>query len=196
MHFKKFNFERLGNRLPRWKVLPEQVWRCKDGYVKWGIRVAGRALNTRVMVNWMGREGEAGELKDVKWEEIAYQTMNPEDFYRWESMFAKFLEKHTVAEFEEEVVAKNPSYSHFPLNTPKEVLESPQLAARNYWFKIGYPELGTTIVHPGAPYKSSEIAWRTPRRAPMLGEHNEEIYQGELGFSKGKMCLLKQGNII
>jgi crotonobetainyl-CoA:carnitine CoA-transferase CaiB-like acyl-CoA transferase len=34
------------------------------------------------------------------------------------------------------------------------------------------------------------------RRAPLIGEHNQEIYEGELGFSKEEMLSLKQAGII
>jgi crotonobetainyl-CoA:carnitine CoA-transferase CaiB-like acyl-CoA transferase len=34
------------------------------------------------------------------------------------------------------------------------------------------------------------------RRPPLIGEHNEEIYIRELGFSKEELVTLKMGGII
>ena len=45
-------------------------------------------------------------------------------------------------------------------------------------------------------YKSSEVISRKPHRAPLLGEHNQGVYQGELGLTSEEMCMLKQANII
>jgi crotonobetainyl-CoA:carnitine CoA-transferase CaiB-like acyl-CoA transferase len=42
----------------------------------------------------------------------------------------------------------------------------------------------------------AETPWRISRRAPLIGEHNKEIYQEELGFSREEMLLLKEARII
>jgi crotonobetainyl-CoA:carnitine CoA-transferase CaiB-like acyl-CoA transferase len=50
------------------------------------------------------------------------------------------------------------------------------------------------LTYPGAPFKMSE----TPpviRRAPLLGEQNEEVYTGILGLSKENMMDLKDHGI-
>lgn len=146
------------------------------------------------MVEWMDSEGLAGDLKNVNWEEIGYEEVGKEEYERWQSLFAEFIKKHTKADFEREALARD--LSVLPVSTPKELLANSQLAARNYWVEVEYPELNCIITHPGAAYKSSGVAWGKPRRAPLLGEHNREIYQGELGFSEEEMCLLKQGNVI
>jgi crotonobetainyl-CoA:carnitine CoA-transferase CaiB-like acyl-CoA transferase len=51
-------------------------------------------------------------------------------------------------------------------------------------------------VYPGAPFKLSNGGWKIARRAPLIGEHNEEIYVKELGFSKDELVLLKEANVI
>ena len=44
--------------------------------------------------------------------------------------------------------------------------------------------------------KLSQCAWQVYRRAPLIGEHNEEIYIEELGFSREKLVMLKSKNVI
>ena len=82
-----------------------------------------------------------------------------------------------------------------PASTPKDLLSDPQLEARDYWEEVDYPELGTTITYPGALYKSSEITWKFCR-APLMGEHNSEIYEEEFGFTEETLSMLKQSGII
>ena len=60
---------------------------------------------------------------------------------------------------------------------------------------LKYPELGTTLTYPGAFVKASETPLGIRRRAPLIGEHNEEVYS-ELGIVKKELINLKQGNII
>ena len=69
----------------------------------------------------------------------------------------------------------------------KDIVECPQLEARDYFVKIEHPEIGESITYPGAWAKTSEAQWRVGRRAPLIGEHNMEIYERELGFSKKRI---------
>ena len=55
--------------------------------------------------------------------------------------------------------------------------------------------MGDAITYPGAFVKPSEAAFGIRHRAPLIGEHNEEIY-GELGFSEGELAILKQEGVI
>jgi crotonobetainyl-CoA:carnitine CoA-transferase CaiB-like acyl-CoA transferase len=74
-----------------------------------------------------------------------------------------------------------------------ELMGDPQYEARGFFRQIDHPVAGR-LTYPGAPFKMSE----TPpeiRRAPLLGEQNEEIYTGILGFSKESMVDLKEHGI-
>ena len=75
-------------------------------------------------------------------------------------------------------------------------MESAQLAARNYYVQVEHAELGETITYPGAPCKMTETPCQILGRAPLIGEHNEEIYVKELGMSPRRLHELKQVKII
>jgi crotonobetainyl-CoA:carnitine CoA-transferase CaiB-like acyl-CoA transferase len=62
--------------------------------------------------------------------------------------------------------------------------------------ELEHPELGTAITYPGAYGFFSESPVKISRRAPLIGEHNEEIYEKELGISKEKLVILKQAGVI
>jgi crotonobetainyl-CoA:carnitine CoA-transferase CaiB-like acyl-CoA transferase len=189
-----YSLKRTGNYVPRWGKEERQIWPCRDGYIMFVPFLGAQGRRTRNMVEWMDSEGLAGDLKNVHWEEIGYEEVGREEYEHWQSLFAEFIKKHTKADFEREALARD--LSVLPASTPKELLANSQLAARNYWVEVEYPELNCTITHPGAAYKSSGVAWGKPLLAPLLGEHNREIYQGELGLSEEEMGLLKQDNVI
>jgi formyl-CoA transferase len=50
------------------------------------------------------------------------------------------------------------------------------------------------VKYPGAPAKLSETSWQKGR-APLLGEHNAEIY-GQLGYSEKKLVQLREEGVI
>lgn len=84
-----------------------------------------------------------------------------------------------------------------PVQNPKDLVESGQLEALGYFVDVEHPELGMSLKYPGAPYYHiSDAPWRISRRAPLIGEHNFEIYEGELGFSSEQLAILKQEGTI
>ena len=60
------------------------------------------------------------------------------------------------------------------INSPRDLLTSRQLEAREYWVDVEQPGLGTVRL-PGAPFKLPASPWRLRRPAPRLGEHTDEI---------------------
>jgi crotonobetainyl-CoA:carnitine CoA-transferase CaiB-like acyl-CoA transferase len=79
--------------------------------------------------------------------------------------------------------------------TPEDLLKSEQLQAREFFVEIDHPIAGK-LTYPSAPYKLSKTPWRVLRPAPLLGEHNQEVYCGRLGYTKEQLVRLSQGGII
>jgi benzylsuccinate CoA-transferase BbsE subunit len=190
---QKFIWPREGAFMSRARKRVRHLWPCKDGYIAWRLFTGGLGVKTRAMVDWMKSQGKAGELAEINWQELDLLTVPEEKFYHWQELFGEFFKTHTKAELCKEALARG--IVLIPASTPKDLLEDPQLEARDYWEEVEHPELGTTITYPGALYKSSEIEWKF-RRAPLIGEHNREIYEGELGFTKERLATMKQRGII
>ena len=169
------------------------LWPCKDGYIAWRLFTGGLGVKTRSLVDWMKSQGKAGELAEINWQELDLLTVPEEKFYHWQELFGEFFKAHTKAQLCGEALARG--IVLIPASTPKDLLADPQLEARDYWEEVEHPEMGTTLTYPGALYKSSEIKWEF-RRAPLMGEHNREIYEGELGFTKERLAAMKQSGII
>jgi len=82
-----------------------------------------------------------------------------------------------------------------PVRNMEEVVHEPHFRARGFWVAVEHPEAGT-VEHPGAPYKFSTMPWAIRRPAPLLGQHNEEIYCGRLGYSKEQLAELYRTGVI
>jgi crotonobetainyl-CoA:carnitine CoA-transferase CaiB-like acyl-CoA transferase len=81
------------------------------------------------------------------------------------------------------------------VNTIDQLLTDPQVKAREMIKFMDYPELGKIPV-PGIPIKLSLTPGSINTPAPKLGEHNEEVYCGLLGFGSEKLSQLKLEGII
>jgi crotonobetainyl-CoA:carnitine CoA-transferase CaiB-like acyl-CoA transferase len=75
-----------------------------------------------------------------------------------------------------------------------ELMADPQYKARGFFQEIDHPATGP-IIYPGAPFRMSETPPQQ-RRAPLLGEHNEQVYCQGLGFSRGDLAMLKESGVI
>jgi len=76
----------------------------------------------------------------------------------------------------------------------KEAAESPQHRARNFFTEIDHPVAGPHH-YCDAPFKMSASPWGS-LRAPLLGEHNADIYQGLLGYTENDTNQFSALNII
>jgi crotonobetainyl-CoA:carnitine CoA-transferase CaiB-like acyl-CoA transferase len=184
-----------GSKTLRGTVVVRSMWPCKDGYLCWRM-MTGPGLGQRVslLVEWMNEEGMAGDMMDVNWEEIDLLKLTQEQIDRWEELWINFFKVHTMAELYEEAVKRG--ILIYPVATVEEVMENRQLAARDFFVILEHPELGVSITYPGVPFKSSEVACRLQRRAPLIGEHNDDIYVKELGLSPAELVALKERNVI
>ncbi|MBI1205798.1 MAG: 2-methylfumaryl-CoA isomerase [Azospirillum sp.] len=76
------------------------------------------------------------------------------------------------------------------------VAEDPRCSTANPMFQeIEQPGIGTTLV-PGSPLDFSGLARKTPRAAPRLGEHTDEILSGLLGMSDTQIAKLRDAKVV
>jgi crotonobetainyl-CoA:carnitine CoA-transferase CaiB-like acyl-CoA transferase len=190
---QKFVWPREGAYMSRGRKRVRHLWPCKDGYIAWRVFGGGLGVKTRALVEWMDTEGQAGELKEVDWQQMDLLTVSSERFYHWQELFGQFFKTRTKAELCREALARG--IVLIPASTPGDLLEDPQLEARGYWERVDHPEWNATFTYPGALYKSSEIEWRF-RRAPLIGEHNGEVYGKEFGFTEERLSRLEKDGVI
>jgi CoA:oxalate CoA-transferase len=78
--------------------------------------------------------------------------------------------------------------------TVEDLLSSRQLVAREFFQAIDHPTAGRAL-YPGAPFRIHGDTWRHGR-APLLGEHNRQIYGGRLGLSPAELSRLRGAGTI
>ncbi|GGU11881.1 formyl-CoA transferase [Streptomyces violascens] len=81
-----------------------------------------------------------------------------------------------------------------PILSTREIIEDASLAANEMVVEVEHPERGrfTTV---GSPLKLSDSPVDMVN-SPLLGEHNEEVYVGELGLGDEELRLLKTNGVI
>ena len=172
-------------------------WPCKDGYVNYMVQGGGVAYSTRALLAWMQEDHfNVTELEAIDWEEMGYGAITPELMAQLGEPLGDFFKSHTRAELVQGSLDRR--ILLFPVATPAALQGHPQLEARGYFKELEHAELGAAVQYPGAFIKSGDggdIAGLY-RRPPLIGEHNVEIYQGELGLSGLEIESLKRNGVI
>jgi crotonobetainyl-CoA:carnitine CoA-transferase CaiB-like acyl-CoA transferase len=168
---------------------------CKDGTVGimfiGGVSPIGVAA-MRGLVKWMDEDGMASDW--LKSRTFVDMVVSQEDNDRVGAEFANFLATKTKSEIWKESLSRR--LLVVPFNTTEDIAKSAQLKAREYWIDVDHSELDDRITYCGPSIKSSESPFRITRRAPLIGEHNGEVYEQELGLSAEQMVFLKQADVI
>jgi crotonobetainyl-CoA:carnitine CoA-transferase CaiB-like acyl-CoA transferase len=159
--------ERRGGRYAGW---PGKIYPCRDGYI--GICGVGPSGTLFPMHSVMG----IPELLDQKY---GTQPQRDEHAEELDAIIQPWLLDHDRYEIFNAL--QQARVQAGVCNSAEDLLRDPGHAARGFWLEADHPEAGR-LTYPGAPALMSGAAWRTGR-APLLGEHNEEVYHGELGYS-------------
>ena len=174
------------------------TWQCLDGYVNFmpSGGAAGQVRSIRSLLEWMDEEGMGDkELEAVNWENMGYGTGRAEIMQKTVAPLERFFASHTRAELTQGSLDRRVLL--FPVATPGDLLDHPQLKARDYFKELDHPELGESVAYPGVFVKDQAgDGVQLRRRPPLIGEHNGEIYQGEMGLSPSQLAALKEGKVI
>ena len=172
--------KRYGNRV---SPFPSGILPCKDGYIG---AITVTAQKWPVLCEWMGMP----ELvNDPRFLTAPDRALNIDDL---DATMIGWLVEH-----EQEELFREGQKRRLPFGIPssaKQLLESPHLNARGYFVPVDHPATGE-VKYPGAQVKFEGVPYKL-NRAPLLGEHNEEVYCGRLGFSKEDLVRLRQQGVI
>jgi crotonobetainyl-CoA:carnitine CoA-transferase CaiB-like acyl-CoA transferase len=173
------------------------MWPCRDGYLNFIIYggEAGRRTN-QALIQWMVEKGMdvPVDLREKDWRRFEISTVTQEEIDRIEAVIGPFFKTISKNEFFQGIIERD--MLAYPVFTPEDILGDPQLEARGFWEPVEHPELGVTLDYPGPFVRLSDAPCRIRRRAPLPGEHNEEIYRKELGLSAEELAILKEGGVI
>jgi crotonobetainyl-CoA:carnitine CoA-transferase CaiB-like acyl-CoA transferase len=178
--------------------MPTQV-RCADGrYVNTGVPPR-RPGDFRRLKDWLVEAGLADEFPETAILEVgalreridlARISEDPEvaAVFSAGREATNFLASRLGA-FEFFTAAQQRGFQVGIIYSPEEVLQDPHLIERGFPTEVEHPELGRSFVYAGAPYKFERSPWKVSR-APLLGEHNDDVYRA-LGLSEAEVRQLR-----
>ena len=157
---------------------------CKDGYVE---IVAGVA-NLPKVIEMIGDE----RLKDPEFLEPDIFIRKPERLEEFNAIWYTWLAERTKKELDALFTERKLQAS--PYATPREVMSDPHFTERGCFIEVDHPFMGR-VKTLGRPFIMEKTPWQFRMPAPLLGQHNEEVY-GRLGYSQEDMVTLKQQGIL
>ena len=114
----------------------------------------------------------------------------------WESLEA-LISDWAQDRTKEEIfaAAKTKGVPIAPVHSVAEVVHGRQLQERQFFVEVEHPKTGK-LTYPGAPYKFAKTPWAIRRPAPLLGQHNREVYCNQLGYSQEELVAMTEAGII
>ena len=167
----------------------ETQQRCADG------RHANTGVPPRTpdefgrLLRWLRETGLEGELPEAVFLEMGAEWDGPFDLSRIGRDDAVTAIFGAGREAMKLIASRLPAQDFFvgcqraglaagAVNAPEEAFEDEHFKARGIQVEVEHEELGRTVRYPGAPYRMTGSPWRISRRAPRLGEHNDEVLGG------------------
>jgi crotonobetainyl-CoA:carnitine CoA-transferase CaiB-like acyl-CoA transferase len=140
--------------------------RCRDGYV----------LHTSLgdwtaLIEWVKADGKARDLDEPAWQDFAHRQREHEHLFE---VLDDWVRDYSVEELVESAQLRRIPYA--PVRSLEDLAADPQLTARGFFTPVVHEELGKTLEYPGAPYRFGATPWRLRRRAPLVGEHSDEVF--------------------
>jgi benzylsuccinate CoA-transferase BbsE subunit len=172
---------------------PRTQFRAKDGLYVCAL-VAGR-LNPRYikeLADLLDINGMAGDLRDPKYQDPAVIAANTAHII--DDLVAGFIASLPAEEVYH--AAQERGFTWGAVRAPEQLLDDPHLNDRGFWKEVAHPELGRSFTYPGEYAIFNGSPWQISRRAPLIGEHNVEIFCGELGLSRGELSVLAENRVI
>jgi len=165
------------------------LYPCQDGYL--GIHAMPRQF--AALARAMGREDL---LTDERFRDARSRLIHNDDLtaelYAWAATQTREEAHRWAGEYRAPLACV--------LNL-QEVLDSPQMKARRYFQEVEHPEAGR-CTYPGPPFRltggsqdNESWGWRAGR-APLLGEHNEEVFGELLGLERRDLVRLRAVGIV
>ncbi len=182
MHFLSGEIpEKLGNG--HFVHVPYDTFRCQDGYIILAV----------ITDNFWAALMEIIEAPELNTEENKGQPGRWKNKALINERLNQIFSTNTQAYWLEQLQAKRIPCA--PVNNLAQALCEPQILARNMVIEVAHP-LGGTAKMPGNPIKLSETYEDTFAPPPLLGQHNEEIYQGLLGKNADEIKELQEAGVI
>ncbi|MBI4308634.1 MAG: CoA transferase [Chloroflexi bacterium] len=158
---------------------------CKDGYVQ--LFMAGGDKEWQALVETMG---------SPEWtQDERFRTEEGRMSHRDEVYTC--LVQWTIERTKREVFHQAQAH-HTPIgmfSTTGDLLASEQMKARQFFAVADHPGAGP-LTYATAPYRMSATPWQARRAAPLLGQHNHDVFCAWLGLSDQELVRLAQQGVV
>jgi benzylsuccinate CoA-transferase BbsE subunit len=199
----KVEFRRVGavSFVAATRVKQPIYFKCKDGYVMI-LALGGNdpyATSSEHLVQWIKDEGMCPEwLAKVNWWTDYNAAVLKQDLA---DKVGQAIEAFTMTKTKDELyeIGAFGKYKQIliaPVSSTKDISEDVQLKGRKFWVDLEHPELGAHLPYCGPSVRMSETPIESKWRAPLIGEHNKEIYIKELGLKETELKIMRDQGII
>lgn len=163
---------------------PSDTFKTKDGWIL--IATVGQPLFER----WVDLINENQWLEDERFKDDLSRGNHSEIISQ--RMAEWCLERTTKEAIKELDKARIPVGEVLKAS---EVVNEPHIKARNLFQKVSYPSIKNPVPIVSTPLELSENPGEIKTRAPLLGEHTDQILE-ELGYSKKEISNLREKRIV
>ena len=144
------------------------------------------------LLDWMAEHDAVEDLREPRFREAIHTPQVPpsEEHRHFSEVIRRFIAKLPAEES-----YRGAQAMHLPwavVRAPEDNLDDPHWADRGTFAEIEVPGHPVPVRVPTAPYRFEGATRQVPRRAPLLGEHNHEVYVGELALSGQDLLQLAQ----
>ncbi len=174
---------RCGNTDPT--LFPYDVYPCKDGYFSPGV-AAGSKKEWTAFCNAIGMPEL---LENERW---MSNDNRIEDYDELTAKVLPFFADKTKAELKE--IFNEYKIPNAPVNTIPELLEDPQLEAREMLIEMDDPAVGKYKAT-GNPMKLSLTPAVIDTPAPLLGQHTDAVL-AELGYAEDQIAAFHENGVV
>ena len=168
-------------------MIPLGAFPCKDGWISAGI-ITPREWDA--LAGWIHEVTGNDEILDPR-----YQGGNQERAPHIDlitALFVDFAARFTAEELFHEGQKRNLVF--LPVSEVSDLLQDPQLEASHLWAELDHPQAGR-LKYPLGVFDSEDVA-PSSVAAPLLGQHNQAIYCGELGLNGQELATLRAAGVI
>ena len=169
------------------RIIPENIGATKDG--RHLLTYLFQARHYRAVIEMLAKNDSADDLTDPKYDDD--QTlMQPEVSRHINAVARRWVSRY---KYDRDVwrEAQSKRLHWAPLRKPHENLDDPHWDHRQTFADVEHDDIGKSFRYPNALWLSRESPWRTGPRAPNIGEHNDDVYGGELGLTDQELAALK-----
>jgi crotonobetainyl-CoA:carnitine CoA-transferase CaiB-like acyl-CoA transferase len=174
-------------KLDEWRaatIMPGGVFPCQDGFV----------LSTPVLAHWPRFVALMGnpELAKLSFPDDVLDTES-EMHGQIDIMWYEWLSERTKREAME--AGQAVKFFVTAIATPGDAVDDSHFKGHGFWVEADHPVTGKQT-YPGAPVQIGKDSWQIRRPAPLIGQHNREVYEDRLGYSKKDIRKFEQSGLI